>query len=78
MRQSISNTAEYGDYVSGPRVITSERNMKAALADIQNGKFANDFVTLQGWSSKINCLPNKKQPEIEKLAELRKSNALRW
>ena len=46
MRQSISNTAEYGDYVSGPRVITEQvkENMKAVLADIQNGKFANDFV----------------------------------
>ena len=40
MRQSISNTAEYGDYVSGPRVITEQvkENMKAVLADIQNGK----------------------------------------
>ena len=46
MRQSISNTAEYGDYASGPRVITEQvkENMKAVLADIQNGKFANDFV----------------------------------
>ena len=46
MRQSISNTAEYGAYVSGPRVITDQvkENMKAVLADIQNGKFANDFV----------------------------------
>lgn len=46
MRQSISNTAEYGDYVSGPRVITDQvkENMKAVLADIQSGKFANDFV----------------------------------
>ena len=46
MRQSISNTAEFGDYVSGPRVITEQvkENMKAVLADIQNGKFANDFV----------------------------------
>ena len=41
MRQSISNTAEYGDYVSGPRVITEQvkENMKAVLADIQNNKF---------------------------------------
>lgn len=46
MRQSISNTAEFGDYVSGPRVITDQvkENMKAVLADIQSGKFANDFV----------------------------------
>ncbi|CAI3471501.1 ketol-acid reductoisomerase [Enterococcus cecorum] len=46
MRQSISNTAEYGDYVSGPRVITEQTkaNMKAVLADIQNGSFAKGFV----------------------------------
>mgnify|MGYP002225188223 CR=1 FL=1 len=41
MRQSISNTAEFGDYVSGPRVITKDvkENMKAVLADIQSGQF---------------------------------------
>jgi len=46
MRYSISNTAEYGDYVSGPRVIgeESKKAMKAILADIQNGKFAKDFI----------------------------------
>lgn len=46
VRYSISNTAEYGDYVSGPRVITPDvkENMKAVLTDIQNGKFANSFV----------------------------------
>ena len=46
MRDSISNTAEYGDYVSGPRLITSEtkKEMKRILADIQDGTFANNFV----------------------------------
>lgn len=46
MRDSISNTAEYGDYVSGPRIITSEtkKAMKAVLTDIQQGKFARDFI----------------------------------
>jgi ketol-acid reductoisomerase len=46
MRDSISNTAEYGDYVSGPRIITDEvkKSMKAVLADIQQGKFARDFI----------------------------------
>ena len=45
-RWSISDTAEYGDYVSGPRVITPEvkENMKAVLADIQSGAFANRFM----------------------------------
>ena len=46
MRYSISNTAEYGDYVSGPRVIgeDSKKAMKEILKEIQNGKFANDFL----------------------------------
>ena len=45
-RWSISDTAEYGDYVSGPRVITPEvkENMKAVLADIQSGAFAKRFM----------------------------------
>ncbi|WP_291381991.1 ketol-acid reductoisomerase [Demequina sp.] len=45
-RWSVSDTAEYGDYVSGPRVITPEvkDNMKAVLADIQSGAFAKRFI----------------------------------
>ena len=45
-RWSISDTAEYGDYVSGPRVIdpSVKENMKAVLADIQNGAFAKRFI----------------------------------
>ncbi|MFW7413489.1 ketol-acid reductoisomerase [Demequina sp. SO4-18] len=45
-RWSVSDTAEYGDYVSGPRVITPEvkENMKAVLADIQSGAFAERFI----------------------------------
>ncbi|MBO9567600.1 MULTISPECIES: ketol-acid reductoisomerase [Cellulomonas] len=48
-RWSVSDTAEYGDYVSGPRVITPEvkANMQAVLADIQNGAFAERFITDQ-------------------------------
>ncbi|HDX8220239.1 TPA: ketol-acid reductoisomerase, partial [Staphylococcus aureus M49253] len=46
VRYSISNTAEFGDYVSGPRVITPDvkENMKAVLTDIQNGNFSNRFI----------------------------------
>ena len=46
MRYSISNTAEYGDYVSGPRIIDSEvkKHMREVLDDIQSGKFARDFI----------------------------------
>ncbi|SKB35476.1 ketol-acid reductoisomerase [Malaciobacter marinus] len=51
MRYSISNTAEYGDMVSGPRVINEEskKAMKDILTEIQNGKFAKDFI-LEGQS----------------------------
>lgn len=46
MRDSISNTAEYGDYVTGPRIVTEDtkKAMKAVLTDIQEGKFARDFI----------------------------------
>jgi ketol-acid reductoisomerase len=46
MRYSISNTAEYGDMVSGPRVINEEskKAMREILTEIQNGKFAKDFI----------------------------------
>jgi len=45
-RWSVSDTAEYGDYVSGPRVIDAhvKENMKAVLGDIQNGTFAKRFI----------------------------------
>ena len=46
MRYSISNTAEYGDYITGPKIITDEtkKAMKKILADIQDGTFAKDFL----------------------------------
>ena len=46
MRYSISNTAEYGDYTRGPRIITdrTKKEMKAILDDIQSGRFARDWV----------------------------------
>ena len=45
-RWSVSDTAEYGDYVSGPRVIDAhvKENMKAVLADVQSGAFAQRFI----------------------------------
>ena len=48
-RWSISDTAEYGDYVSGPRVLTPDvkKNMQAVLADIQSGAFAKRFIADQ-------------------------------
>ena len=46
MNYSISNTAEYGEYVSGPRIVTAEtkRVMKDILSDIQSGKFTRDWM----------------------------------
>ena len=46
MRHSISNTAEYGDYTRGPRIITDEtrKEMRQILKEIQTGQFAREFV----------------------------------
>jgi ketol-acid reductoisomerase len=51
MNYSISNTAEWGEYVSGPRIITAETKaeMKRVLKDIQTGKFTSDWM--QEWHS---------------------------
>ena len=46
MRYSVSNTAEYGDYITGPKIITEDtkKAMKQVLKDIQDGTFAKDFL----------------------------------
>jgi ketol-acid reductoisomerase len=46
MRYSVSNTAEYGDYTRGPRIVTEEtrKEMKKILTEIQNGTFARDWI----------------------------------
>ena len=55
MNYSISNTAEYGEYVTGPRIVTPETKaeMKRVLADIQSGRFARDWM-----------LENKRRPGV--------------
>ncbi len=47
MRYSVSNTAEYGDYTSGPRIINDDTKaeMRRVLDDIQSGRFAREWVT---------------------------------
>ena len=47
MRYSISNTAEYGDYITGPKIITEDtkKAMKKILSDIQDGSFAKEWLT---------------------------------
>jgi ketol-acid reductoisomerase len=65
MRWSISDTAEYGDYVSGPRVISPEvkENMQAVLKDIQNGAFAKRFIDDQDNGGKEFLELRKKNEE---------------
>ena len=58
MNYSISNTAEWGEYVSGPRIITSDtkKEMKRVLADIQSGKFTSEWMQeYKGGSSRFKA-----------------------
>lgn len=66
MRNSISNTAEYGDYTAGPRVITEDvkENMREILADVQTGKFASEFIQEFSAGKKIRFLTTR-QKEAE-------------
>lgn len=58
MRYSISNTAEYGDYVTGKRIITDEtrREMKKVLREIQDGTFAGKWITENKAAGRANFL----------------------
>ncbi len=76
-RWSVSDTAEYGDYVSGPRVIDAhvKKNMVAVLEDIKNGKFAQRFIDDQesgGKEFKELRAKGEKHPIEETGRELRK------
>lgn len=53
MRYSISNTAEYGDYITGPKIVTEDtkKAMRKVLSDIQDGTFAKDWLS----ENKVNC-----------------------
>ena len=73
MRYSISNTAEYGDYTRGPRVITDETKaeMKRILDDIQSGRFARDWVleNAAGQASFKAMRRRAAEHDIEKIGE---------
>lgn len=73
MRNSISNTAEYGDYVTGPRIITDETRaeMKKILQEIQNGKFARDFV-LENQAGKPGFTAMRRQESEHPIEEVGK------
>ncbi len=77
MRDSISNTAEYGDYITGPRIITEDtrKEMKKILAEVQNGEFAKRWILEnQAGRPVYNAIAKReKETLIEKVgAELRK------
>src|SRR5665648_424478 len=62
MRYSISNTAEYGDYVTGRRIITEEtrKEMKKVLHEIQDGTFASKFVVEMNYANKASFLATRR------------------
>ena len=70
MRYSISNTAEYGDYRTGKRLITDEtrKEMKKVLGEIQDGTFASEFMTEFSSGRKAKFLA-KRRIESEHLLE---------
>ena len=77
MRYSISNTAEYGDYITGPKIVTDEtrKAMKKILSDIQDGSFAKEWLLEnQVGSPHFNAMRRKEaEHPAEKVgAELRK------
>jgi ketol-acid reductoisomerase len=73
MRYSVSNTAEYGDYTSGPRIINDQvkAEMKRVLADIQSGRFARDWVleNAAGQASFKAMRRRSAEHDIEKVGE---------
>lgn len=62
MRYSVSNTAEYGDYVTGKRIITEDtrKEMKKVLAEIQDGTFASKFVVEMNSANKAGFLATRR------------------
>lgn len=73
MRDSISNTAEYGDYTRGPRVVTAETKaaMKEILSEIQSGQFAREFV-LENQSGKPGFTAMRRQEAEHPIEEVGK------
>jgi ketol-acid reductoisomerase len=71
MRYSISNTAEYGDYKTGPRIITEEtkKEMKRVLADIQSGRFARDWM-LENKAGKPNFKASRRMSAEHPIEEV--------
>ena len=77
MRYSITNTAEYGDYITGPKIVTEEtkKAMKKVLSDIQDGTFAKNWLLENqvGCPSFLAMRRHEAEHQLEKVgAELRK------
>ncbi|MCF2148008.1 ketol-acid reductoisomerase [Desmonostoc muscorum LEGE 12446] len=73
MRDSISNTAEYGDYTRGPRIVTEETKaeMQKILSEIQSGQFAREFV-LENQSGKPGFTAMRRKESEHKIEEVGK------
>lgn len=71
MRYSVSNTAEYGDYRTGQRIITEDtrREMKKVLDEIQNGVFASEFIQEMGAGGKARFLTTRRRETTQQLAK---------
>jgi len=74
MRDSISNTAEYGDYTRGPRIVTDQTKaeMRKILQEIQSGQFAREFVLKTRPVNRIYCHASSgsRTPLLRKLAKI--------
>ena len=73
MRYSISNTAEYGDYITGPKIITEDtkNSMRKVLSDIQDGTFARNWLL----ENQIGCTNFNAKRRIEAVHPLEKVGA---
>jgi len=69
MRYSVSNTAEFGDYRTGPRIVTDQTKaeMKRVLADIRGGAFASDFL-MENVTGQARLKAGRKATEAHLLA----------
>ena len=74
MRKSISDTAEYGDYMVGPRIITEEtkKEMKKVLKEIQDGTFARNWLLENRAAGRANFMAQRRlhaEHQIEKVGK---------
>ena len=72
MRYSISNTAEYGDFTRGPRIVTdaTKAEMKKILSEIQSGEFAHEFMNEMNEADSANMNEYRKQSREHQIEEV--------